>query len=121
MSDDSQQLAPLQGRELALVDAASRAQYLLRHSLAENTRRAYAADWRDFSSWCQAHHRVDLPALPETVALYLTTLAESHKVSTLTRRISAISQAHQAAGFDSPTVALHLNRKFSGWRPFSCS
>ena len=80
MSDDSQQLTPIQGRELALADALSRAQDLLRQSLAENTRRAYASDWRDFSSWCQAHHRLDLPALPETIAIYLTTLAESHKV-----------------------------------------
>ena len=76
MSDASVGLTPLQGRELALADAASRAQELLRHSLAQNTRRAYASDWRDFSSWCQAHHRVDLPALPETIAIYLTTLAE---------------------------------------------
>jgi len=76
MSDDSPQLGPLQGRELALNDALSRAEDPLRQSLAQNTRRAYASDWRDFSARCQAHHRVDLPALPETVALYLTTLAE---------------------------------------------
>ena len=116
MSDDSQQLTPIQGRELALNDALSRAQELLRHSLAPNTRRAYASDWRDFSSWCRAHQRVDLPALPETVALYLTTLAESHKVSTLTRRISAISQAHQAAGFDSPTQAPVVRQLMKGIR-----
>src|ERR1017187_7509915 len=103
--DDSQQITTVQGRELALDDAVSRAQELLRHSLASNTRRAYAADWRHFSSWCQSNHRMPLPALPETVALYLTTLAESHKASTLTRRLSAISQAHQAAGVDSPTQA----------------
>ena len=116
MSDDSQQLAPLQGRELALADAASRAQDLLRHSLASSTRRAYASDWRGFSSWCRAHQRVDLPALPETVALYLTTLAESHKVSTLTLRISAISQAHQAAVFDPPTQAPVVRQLMKGIR-----
>jgi hypothetical protein len=59
---------------------------------------------------------VDLPALPETVALYLTTLAESHKVSTLTRRISAISQAHQAAGFDPPTQAPVVRQLMKGIR-----
>ena len=114
--DDSQQLTTTQGRELALGDALSRAQELLRHSLAPNTRRAYAADWRHFSSWCQANHRMALPALPETVGLYLTTLAESHKVSTLTRRISAISQAHQAAGFDSPTEAAVVRQLMKGIR-----
>ena len=57
-----------------------------------------------------------LPALPETVALYLTTLAEWHKASTLTRRISAISQAHQAAGFDSPTQAPVVRQLMKGIR-----
>jgi len=61
-----------QGSELALADALSRAQDLLRQSLAQNTCRAYAADWRDFSSWCQAHHRVDLPALLLTATLSAT-------------------------------------------------
>src|SRR5579862_6719471 len=107
---------PLQGRELAVDDALSRAQELLRHSLAQNTRRAYAADWRHFSCWCQANYRVPLPALPETVALYLTALSEGHKTSTLTRRISAISQAHQAAGFDSPTQAPVVRQLMKGIR-----
>jgi site-specific recombinase XerD len=60
----------------ALAGVITHAQDLLRQSLAQNTRRAYASDWRHFSSWCQAHHRVDLPALWETIAIYLTTLAE---------------------------------------------
>ena len=116
MFDDPQQLTATEGRELALGDALSRAQELLRHSLAPNTRRAYAADWRQFYSWCQSNHRVPLPALPETVALYLTALSEGHKASTLTRRISAISQAHQAAGFDSPTQAPVVRQLMKGIR-----
>jgi site-specific recombinase XerD len=88
----------------------------LRQSLAPSNRCAYAADWRHFSSWCQTNLWIPLPALPETVALYLTTLAESHKASTLTRRISAISQAHQAAGFDSPTQAPVVRQLMKGIR-----
>ena len=114
--DDPQQIAPTPGGELALDDAVSRTRELLRHSLASNTRRAYAADWRHFSSWCQANHRIPLPALPETVGIYLTSLAEEAKVSTLTRRISAISQAHQAAGFDSPTQAPVVRQLMKGIR-----
>jgi site-specific recombinase XerD len=116
VTDDPQQITPTQGRELAFDDALSRARELLRHSLASNTRRAYAADWRHFSSWCQAHHRTALPALPETVALYLTALSEGHKASTLTRRLSALSQAHQAAGFDSPTQAPVVRQLMKGIR-----
>ncbi len=70
---------------------------------APNTWRAYRADWADFTAWCQAHGRVPLPASPETVALYLTARASTRKTATLTRRLSAISQAHQVAGHPSPT------------------
>jgi integrase len=48
-----------------------------------------------------------LPAEPKTVALYLAELADTKKVSTLTRRLAAISKAHQAAGFESPCAMRH--------------
>src|SRR4051794_19580292 len=70
---------------------------------AANTVRAYRADWRDFTTWCD---QLDLPPLPasgDTVALYLTSQAGTKKTSTLQRRLSAISQAHQVAGLESPT------------------
>jgi site-specific recombinase XerD len=75
---------------------------------APRTRRAYRADWTHFSTWCATHHFVSLPAPPEAVALYLTALAATAKMSTLTRRVSALSQAHQAAGYDSPTRDLRV-------------
>ena len=50
------------------------------------------------------------------MALYLTTLSERPKVSTLTRRISAISQAHQVAGFDPPTQAPVVRQLMKGIR-----
>jgi len=54
--------------------------------------------------------------LSETVGVYLTTLAEAAKVSTLTRRLSALSQAHQAAGFDSPSQAPVVRQLMKGIR-----
>jgi site-specific recombinase XerD len=54
--------------------------------------------------------------VPETVSLYLTTLSETAKVSTLTRRISAISPVHQAVGFDSPTQAPVVRQLMKGIR-----
>jgi integrase len=53
---------------------------------------------------------------PGDLVLYLSTLAESAKVSTLTRRISAISQAHQAAGLDSPSAHLAVRKLMAGIR-----
>jgi site-specific recombinase XerD len=57
-----------------------------------------------------------LPAAPETVAYYLAALAETHKPATLTRRISAISQAHQAAGHESPTHSALVRKALAGIR-----
>jgi len=67
-------------------------------------------------SWCAAHDLPSLPAAPEAVALYLTALAERCKVSTLQRRISAISQAHQAAELEPPTRSLAVRTVMAGIR-----
>src|SRR5215213_2718229 len=68
------------------------------------TRLAYARDWRDFTSWCGAHAVDYLPAVPATIAAYITDLAEQRRtVSTITRHLTAISQAHQLAGYSTTT------------------
>ena len=100
----------------ALATAAARAEGYFKAAQAENTRRAYRSDWRHFSAWCPTAGRESLPAAPETVVLYLSTLAETARVSTLTRRISAISQAHQAAGFETPTAHLAVRKLMAGIR-----
>lgn len=84
-------------------------------SQAANTRDAYRADWAHFTTWCDELHLASLPAQPATVARYLVALVETgRKVATLTRRLSAISQAHQAAGHDSPTASLAVRKVFAG-------
>src|ERR1022692_3088537 len=100
----------------ALAPAAARAQEYFRAAQAENTRRAYASDWKHFSAWCRAAGQGSLPAAPETLVLYLSMLAETAKVSTLTRRISAISQAHQAAGLETPTAHIVVRKLMAGIR-----
>ena len=40
-----------------------------------NTRRAYAADWRHFASWCRRQGFSPLPPDPQTVGLYITACA----------------------------------------------
>ncbi len=74
---------------------------------ASNTLRAYRADWKHFKAWCAEHGQASLPALPETVAYYLTALAGTHKPATLQRRLTAITKAHQAAGHASPASTQH--------------
>ena len=65
-------------------------------SKSERTVRAYRSDLADFEAWCAAHERRPLPAVPEAVADYLADMAaHGRKTATITRRLSAISQAPQ--------------------------
>jgi integrase len=72
--------------------------------MADNTRRAYGADWRTFTSWCASVGASPLPAEPATIALYLTAHApgpgdrQGLAVSTLARHLAAIRRAHRDAG-----------------------
>lgn len=42
---------------------------------AENTKRAYAGDFRHFVGWCDRERRASMPATPEDIANYLAELA----------------------------------------------
>jgi integrase len=69
----------------------------VRYSLADNTRRAYQSDLWHFEMWGGS-----LPASPKTVAAYLAAYADSLSVTTLIRRLAALSKAHQARGLSNP-------------------
>jgi integrase len=116
--DDLRALLPVPQSEeaLQLAELILRAQNFAREARAENTLRAYRSDWRDFEAWCRDRNFLSCPALPQTVALYLTALSRTHKVSTLTRRISAISQAHQTVGVSSPTEEAPVRLVMAGIR-----
>lgn len=87
-----------------LDSVVEQAKEYVTRSKAANTLRAYQSDWRDFGNWCNDQGAQALPAAPEVVAFYLTFLAgQGIKSSTIQRRVSAISQAHQAAGEENPT------------------
>jgi integrase len=88
--------------ELVPARTIEQARAYLDQAKAAHTRRAYASDWAHFAAWSRDRGREAGPATPATLVLYLTELARTHKPATLTRRLSAISQAHQAAGYPSP-------------------
>lgn len=102
--------------ETALGPLVASARDYIRDSKAQNTRRAYRSDWAHFSGWCGQNGLQPLPAAPETVALYLTALADTCKVSTIARRFVAINQAHAAAGQPSPTTAAAVRSVMAGIR-----
>ena len=70
----------------------------LRNSKANNTLRAYKSDFKDFSVFCAKHGLNSLPAEPKIVSIYLTHLSKSSKISTLRRRLVAISMVHKLKG-----------------------
>jgi site-specific recombinase XerD len=106
------------GALVALAPTVEAAEAFAANAKAENTRRAYRSDWADFTAWCEARGLPSLPASPDTVALYVSDLASvGRKVSTIQRRLSSISQAHQLAGHDpSPTASSRVRTVFAGIR-----
>jgi site-specific recombinase XerD len=66
---------------------------------ARSTRQAYARDWNDFRLFTERHSFPFLPSTPEVVALYIADLASRLSVSTIRRRMAAITNAHKEAGF----------------------
>jgi len=66
-------------------------------STAENTNKAYAADWKHFARWCRSKGTAPLPPSPEMFGLYLTDLAAptgaspALSVSTIDRRLSGLA------------------------------
>jgi integrase len=86
----------------SLAALTEKAQDYIGASKAPATVRVYRIAWADFTTWCATHGQPSLPASPQTVALYLTTRADTLKVASLGLYLSGISQAHQVAGFASP-------------------
>jgi site-specific recombinase XerD len=107
-----------------LVDPMASVRAYLAAEKSDNTRRAYASDFADFSAWCDTRRYNGLPAEPIVVAQYLAALADGGlKASTITRRCAAIRYAHKAAGLEPPTNAegvkavLRGIRRTKGTRP----
>ena len=83
-----------------LADARAEAR-----SWSPNTRRAYVAGWRDFTSWCLEHRCAGLPAGAADVGRYLEHLVEAgaRTMATARLRLAAIAAAHRLGGHPDPT------------------
>jgi site-specific recombinase XerD len=104
-----QEMVTTQDASLVRLQAlAGQAHDYASEAKASNTKRAYTSDWQHFSAWCEEHSLRALPAAPETASLYLSDLAATQRVSTLQRRLAAISQAHQLVGEETPTRSLQV-------------
>ena len=57
---------------------------------AVNTQRAYKSDLKDFNEWCEVNGQIPFPVSPETLAAYVSHLADTCKWATINRRLAAI-------------------------------
>jgi hypothetical protein len=85
-------------------DEAYRQRVTQRH--AERRAEGYQREWEEFLRWCAVRGYDALPALPETVAAYLSERAEVLKSSAIRRRAGAIRANHEGAGLVDPTAKL---------------
>jgi len=93
----------------SLEELIQKAKSFVASAKAPATLKAYRNDWRDFESWCRDHQLPPLPSTPETIALYIADRASTLASGTITRRLTWITKAHQAAGFtDSPATTRHF-------------
>lgn len=103
------------GQVAGLADTDAAVRSFLASCIADNTKRAYVSDCRDFVAWCGQHGLASLPAAPETVARYLSHLAVIGRAQkTIARRRSSISWMHSRNGKENPTTSPLVDDVMSG-------
>ena len=111
----------------AHLDAlADRARDYVEAASSVNTRRAYASDWKHFSSWCRRQGFALMPPDPQTVGLYITALASGtdtgtatgakKSVSTIERRLSSLTWNYAQRGLTLDRKDRHIATVMAGIR-----
>ena len=89
-------------------------------STAENTNKAYAADWKHFARWCRLKGTHPLPPSPEMIGLYMPDLAAPTgatrplSVSTIERRLSGLAWHYAQRGFTLDRKDRHIATVLAG-------
>lgn len=106
-----------------LVDTA---RDYVKAATAENTNKAYAADWKHFARWCGLKGADPLPPSPEMIGLYMTDLAAPNSgapsqsaarplsVSTIERRLSGLAWNYAQRGFSLDRKDRHIASVLAG-------
>jgi integrase len=107
----------LSGRLAALAETAKD---YARAAQADNTQRAYAADWKMFASWLRRQGLAETPPDPEAVGLYLASQVEPGgaelSVSTLERRLYGIAWRYRQLGAPLDIRDRHIGTVLAGIR-----
>lgn len=93
-----------EGHRLVPTDVLADVAELLRESRSARTWQAYESDLRAWRRWCADNEVDPLPVSSETVVWWLQSqAAQGYAVSTISRRMVTIRQAHRKAGHPDPT------------------
>jgi len=107
-----------------LETLADRARGYVEAASSANTRRAYASDWKHFSSWCRRQGLATMPPSSQTIGLYITACASGtvsgdgkpNSVSTIERRLSSLSWNYTQRGQSLDRKDRHIATVMAGIR-----
>ncbi|TGQ04876.1 site-specific integrase [Mesorhizobium sp. M2E.F.Ca.ET.166.01.1.1] len=107
-----------------LEDLAGRARDYVEAASSANTQRAYASDWKHFSSWCRRQGVEMFPPDPQVVGLYITAQASGtatgdkkpSSVSTIERRLSSLAWNYAQRGRPLDRKDRHIATVMAGIR-----
>ena len=107
-----------------LEGLADKARFYIEAASSANTRRAYAADWQHFASWCRRQGVEMLPPDPQVVGLYITACASGavtgdrkpNSISTIERRLSSLSWNFSQRGQQLDRKDRHIATVMAGIR-----
>ena len=107
-----------------LVGLAEKARDYAKASSAANTRRAYAADWRHYTTWARRQNLEPLPPDPQVIGLYIAAQAsgaaagdrKASSVGTIERRLSALAWNFVQRGQPMDRADRHIATVLAGVR-----
>ncbi|WP_425335330.1 site-specific integrase [Rhodoblastus acidophilus] len=107
-----------------LEQLAERARDYAKAASSDNTRRAYAADWKHFCAWCRRQRLEVMPPDPEIVGLYVAACAsgaaspdqKANSVATIERRLSALTWNYAQRGAPLDRKDRHIATVLAGVR-----
>jgi site-specific recombinase XerD len=116
MNQITKQTAKAITKQTAPVDAST-INYL-DQSISAATLRAYRSMWNSFTAWCDVQGLDACPALPETVAAYVSHLADAgRKPASIDVTRAAIRKAHETSGAAvDPTTSPLVSQVMKGIR-----
>ncbi|MCH7476661.1 MAG: site-specific integrase [SAR324 cluster bacterium] len=99
-----------------LVDADAVREYR-RASKADETKRAFAKNWKAFEAWCQAAGAIAFPCSPQVLEAYLVHLAERGlRTASIDQACWAVDTAHRTAGRPAPGASEQVRVVLAGIR-----